>query len=694
MMRGRTPRSPILFVALATAMAERRASGRSRQLAKTARPRTRLPEGGHFGTQTRNGHAPRPEPLETNVSSRPALVERVANLPLLLAGGLAAWAIGVGATDRSAIGFYGLLADGSAWLVVGLVALLAGFLVELARRCPRGWLLGLHLVALIVAIHATVPLLYDTPQYAWVYKHIAVTQQLGLYGRVTDSTNIYQLWPALFAAGAAIAALGHVGPLTFATWAPTFFELADCLLVLGVMRLLTRDRRVAWLAALLYVGLISWVGQDYFSPQAFAYLLWLGIVLIVLRWLRATPATESQSRLARLRAPLLVGLEAPPRTAARTRVVAVGLVVVIFFAIVAAHQLTPYVALAGLAALQLLDLVRPRWLLLLLTAIAVAYLVPRYGLIAKDFGGLFSGGNPVANASGRAGTYHGGGEELTAWIVRGLASCMWLATLAVIVGRRRTLGRVAIPAALAFSPFLMLGVQSYGGEAIYRVYLFSSPWCALLIADALLSLRVPWRRALIIAATSTIALFAGLQGLYGPVSLRAFTPSELVATRWLFSHTPRRGLIVLPDDDFPAPESAGYESYDLQDVPSDPQIGQDWLDEGNLIAVERWIFGQGYTQGTLVTSRSMGAYADYFGAPSGYSRLVQTIATSPGWSIVYQNADVRIYHFNLAIAEAAPQPRTIAARVPHRRRLVRVRPRSPRRRAHRRASVRRDRRAS
>lgn len=659
MMRGSTRPSVFSFVALATVMASVRASGRSEQVAEPAPLRTRPPEAGHRDGRALGGRGPRPDRLLTNGPPRSAFTRWITSLPILLVGGLAAWAVGVSQIQRSTIGFYGLLAHASAWFLIGIVALLAGFLVELARRSPRGWLLWLHLVALIVAIHATVPLLYGTPEYAWVYKHIAVTQQLGFYGHLTDSSNIYQLWPALFAAAAAIAALGHVGPLTFATWAPTAFELANALLVLAVFRLLARERRVAWLAALLYVALISWVGQDYFSPQAFGYLLWLGIVLIVLRWLRATPATEHHDRLARLRAPLLVGLQAPTQTTARARALAVVLASVIFFAIVAAHQLTPYVALAGIGALSLLGLVRPRWLWALLAAIAVVYLIPRYGLIARDFGGLFSGGNPLANASGRAGTYHGGAEALTAWIVRGLAACMWLAALAAVVRQRRTLGRVAILAALAFSPFVMLGIQNYGGEAIYRVYLFSCPWCALLIAEALTSLRVPWRRGLVIAATSVIALVAGLQGLYGPVSLRAFTPAELVASRWVFSHAPRHELIVLPDDDFPAPEGANYESYDLQFMPSDPQIGRAWLDEGDMVGVERWIVGMGYRQATLVVSRSMGAYVGYFGAPRGYWRLVHALTINPGWSIVYHNADVTIYHFDLAVAQAgAPPPLT------------------------------------
>ena len=47
----------------------------------------------------------------------------------------------------------------------------------------------------------------------------------------------------------------------------------------------------------LYEGLVSWVGQDYLSPQAFGYLLWLAMALIILRWLRG--AGSSTGRTAR-----------------------------------------------------------------------------------------------------------------------------------------------------------------------------------------------------------------------------------------------------------------------------------------------------------------------------------------------------------------------------------------------------------
>ena len=147
---------------------------------------------------------------------------------------------------------------------------------------------------------------------------------------------------------------------------------------------------------------------------------------------------------------------------------------------------------------------------------------------------------------------------------------------------------MAIAGALAFSPFAILAAQSYGGEAIYRVFLFSCPWCALLIAGALCELRLPLRW-LLVAGVSGLVLAAGLQGLYGPVEANAYTSAEVNASLWLYSHVPRGSLIVLPVENFPILETANYNHYDVQVMPADPQIGSAWMDEGNVLQVENWI---------------------------------------------------------------------------------------------------------
>jgi hypothetical protein len=582
---------------------------------------------------------------------RGAPVRRILALqPGLLVAGVGLWAFGVSQIQRQAIGPYGVLASANAWFFLGLAALLAGMVAELTRTRPRTWLLGAFLVALIVAIYATVPLLYGgTPEYAWVYRHIGIAQGFGLYHRVTDSSNIYQEWPALFTTVASISSLGDAGPLSFAAWGPLAFELADALLLLGIFRLLTGDRRLPYLALLLYEGLIIWVGQDYLSPQAFGYLLWLGIMAIVIRWLLVPAPPHCRWRFVNAtRGFLLRGRPTPADASTPMRWIALALVALIYFAIVAAHQLTPYMVLLGVAALVVLGLVWRGWLALgLLAVIALGFLAPRYGLISSQFGGVFSGGDVFENAAGSQGILHKAAELRTGEVVHGLAAVMWLGAAAAIALRWRSLGRVALPAVLAFSPFVVLGVQSYGGEAIYRVFLFSAPWCALLIAELIAELR-GILRPLVSALVCAAALVAGLQGLYGPTAVYAFTPPELTASLWLYGHAPPGSLLILPADDFPGLEAANWAAYDLQIMPSDPQNGGSWLDEGSLGDVQQWIESLGHPSAYVVFSKSMENYAGYFGYPRGYEQLAKAVAADSAWRVVYRNVDVVIYRVTLS----------------------------------------------
>jgi hypothetical protein len=578
---------------------------------------------------------------------RPEMPERLLARVASLVIGLGAWAFGVSLIRPASIGLFGLLGSANVWFILGFAVLLVGGLFELTQPRPSTWLVTAYLAALIVAIHATVPFLYVIPEYDWVFKHVGIIQSLGQYGRVTDPSNIYQQWPVFFAAVASVSHVAGVGPLAFAAWGPVFFDLATGLLLLGAFRVIAPTRRVAYVALFLYEGLVSWVGQDYLSPQAFAYLLWFGVLVILFRWLLVPVPGDTRNRiLARVRGLFAAQQLAPYHSTRAQQRTAVALIAVIFFAIVAAHQLTPYMAIVGVAALALIGIVRRGWLLVLLMAvIALGYLAPHYGLISSQYGGIFGGGNPLSNASGVS-VSHQGDLAVTADIVRALGVGMWLVTVVVIASQRRALGKVSIGAALAFSPFLILGGQNYGGEAIYRVFLFSSPWCALLIAEALVKVRaIAWLRVAIIGACS-LALAGGLQGLYGPVQSDTFTPAELAASLWLYSHAAPHSVFVLPADNFPILETANYNSYAVQVTNNDLVNGKP-LNESNVVAVEAWLDSLQGSYAYVVFGPSMNDFVNYYGAPQGYAQLASEVRDRYGWTVVYHNTDTTIYQFQI-----------------------------------------------
>lgn len=566
--------------------------------------------------------------------------------PLII--GLGAWAYGLSKIRVNSIGPYGLLADANIWFYLGIALVLGGGLAELMRSKPRAWLLSAYVFALVILIFAAVSLLYQAPEYGWVYKHVQVMLGFEKYGRITDTKNIYQEWPAFFTAGAAVCTIAGVGPLDFATWAPLAFELADALLVLGIFWMLGMNRRSAYFALFLYEGFIAWVGQDYLSPQAFAFMLWLGIANIMVRWLLIPgPDNRAGSRnvVTRLRHWLLARMPEPEPATRGERRIAFVLIAVIYSCIVAAHQLTPYMILLGVGTLFVLGVLWRGWLLLAMMAIlAGGFLAPRYGFIVSTFGPLFGSSSAVSNASGVQTVVRQGPQVFTATFVHYLAAAMWLLAAAAVIRHIRRLGEVAVPALLAFSPFALIFIQNYGGEAIYRVYMFSAPWCALLIADALMELPATVWRRLIVTCACVAAVGAGMQGSYGVASVDAFSSQEISADLWLYTRAPQ-ALIVMPDQNFPSVTAA---TSNTEAIPSDPQIGEDYLNEGNLTAVEEWMASFGQNTAYVVFSRSMQAYKNYYGVPVGYDELESDAAHAAGWQVVYRNADVTIYlvHMN------------------------------------------------
>jgi hypothetical protein len=193
-----------------------------------------------------------------------------------------------------------------------------------------------------------------------------------------------------------------------------------------------------------------------------------------------------------------------------------------------------------------------------------------------------------------------------------------------------------------------LGAQSYGGEAIYRVYLFSVPWCALLIAEGLVSLvkarSIAWLRVAT-AGVGSLALALGLQGLYGPVKADTFATGELAASEWLYGNAAPDSVIVMPVSNFPGQEAANYSSYKM--IPMTSVLGADRkpLKEGNVLAVESWLDSLKAHYAYVVFSRGMDAYYSYYSMPQGYAQLASAVRERYGWNVVYSNADATIYRF-------------------------------------------------
>lgn len=492
-------------------------------------------------------------------SARTARIARIADRGLAPACSLAAaflWLACLNRIPLHSVGAGDLVTVLPAAWFVALGLGFASVLVEIRRGDTRAWCLAMGVLAVAAILYATVPAISDAPQYSWTYKHIGVTKLVMARGTVDPSVDLYNRWPGLFAVAAAFAQLAKVNLLHFAGWFEPLFTCLDALLVAAIASTLTRSRRVAGLSALLWL-VTNWVGQQYFSPQGLAYTLSLCLLLVILRFAPFGEPMLPAALRRRVGQALAVGDTALEAGAPGIRQAAlVALVVLIDAVIVVTHQLTPYMIIAQVAALTLLGL-RPRWLVLVVTGLAIAYLVPNYGFLTSHYGSI-TGFDFLKNAAVSPGASirppwiyaHAGAMLTAADVLAGGLAYLWL--LRSGAGRSAT-----ILAALAAAPLALVAGTHYGGEGPLRVVLFSSAPIAILIADALCRLS----RAALMAASSLCLVAATALFMFAFTAFRGTNivhRDEVVASDYFYTHAPAHSALMFIGEDFPTDSDARY----------------------------------------------------------------------------------------------------------------------------------------
>ena len=315
---------------------------------------------------------------------------------------------------------------------------------------------------------------------------------------------------------------------------------------------------------------------------------------------------------------------------------------------VATHQLAPYIALVTLGAFALLDILRPRWLIFVLAAIAILFLIPRYGIISSQYGGLLSSFDVFQNASVKSAAIAGSAAEtLTAHAVDAMSALTWLVTAAIVLRSVRSPGRVIVAAILAFAPFVILFGQSYGGED-------AEPRVPVLGAVVR---QLPDRAGDPAITAAQAARRGGDRDLRrrphrrapGPVrtaeDLDTFTPAEIAASTWLYRHVPLHSTIIAPDENFPGQDVANTDTLNLLGFPIDASHRTKALTNGNVAALNSWIRSLRAPHTFLVTSRGERIWADYYGSPRAALTHGRSLRRAKGWSLFYSNPHVQVFRF-------------------------------------------------
>ncbi|MEZ3177328.1 hypothetical protein KYY02_00950 [Streptomyces pimonensis] len=486
-------------------------------------------------------------------------------LTLLLAAGL--WFHALPRIGFREMGDYGLLDRLPATYHLSLLVLTAGFVLSLRRAGTAPWWPAAHCAALLFALKAPPAMLYDAVRYPWASKHDAVVDTLLANGELRPGAELsgnmsaYDQWPGFFTLNSGLVrAFGVESAAAYANWAPVVLGLLMMPVLVLIYRTFCQDWRLVWTAVWVF-QLANWVGQDYFAPQGLAYLLHLTVVAVVLRHF-VRPGSAGRLRDRTTLDPTAACV--PPPTGTRQRAVCVVVLAPLIAAVNATHQLTPVMLCICLFALTLTRRYRNHGLLAVTVLLMLAWdltmgrplFVETLSTLKESIGELTQN-----SRAGYAGQLTGPGPELA-----GTAGVLMVLAVAALAGAalvlRRRLVRSALPLLLvSAAPVPLFAVNDYGGEMLFRVYLFGLPGAAFFAAAALVPAagtrsgraKALRRKAAAVALPAVLlVLQAGfLPSYYGKERMYYTPPEETALVTRTLDNAPDGSLILSTSGSFP-----------------------------------------------------------------------------------------------------------------------------------------------
>lgn len=500
------------------------------------------------------------------------------------------WTPLLGRIDPSGAGSLGLVNTLPMPFYACLILLVIGGAGSLCQRKIRASFVTVSLAAAVTILHGTTSIIEPLPRFATGWLHVGFSDYIARTGATLPHLDARFNWPGFFSLAAFVSRLAGPGSLmAFLRWAPPFWNALYLIPLYSIAASLGLTRRQRWVAVWLFL-VVNWVGQDYFAPQAENYLLLLVLIAVVLRWFgddgrragwRRLPllstvvvsagslvgrivGTNSTDPVRDLEIDLVldqrdVVTTSPRRRFDGQRTFLLAISAAVFATTVISHQLTPIVAfvmLVGLVATGYTTLRGAPLLMGILVAAWVSWAAVAFwsGHLHSLFGGLGQFSSTVdANVSRRVARDNA--HILVIYTRMAVAAGAWLLAIvgAVRLARRRRLDRRAV--VLALAPFAVLGAQSYGGEALLRVYLFSLAPTVVLAAAAFvpdtLTTAKNIARTGALTVLSLAAVFGFMLARFGNEQFEYSSPADLEAINWVYDHAPVGSLLVAPTPNLP-----------------------------------------------------------------------------------------------------------------------------------------------
>jgi hypothetical protein len=594
-------------------------------------------------------------------AAEPALL--LALVPL--AGALAIWIPCLRPIDPATLSDIGLASALPYLAWAPLLLLCAGFFLVVNRFREHDWLRYLYLASLVLVLHATAAIDYETLRYPWAWKHLGVVdyiQRQGAVDSIAPAFAPYSHWPGFFAGVALIADIAGIRDLaTPALWAPTAFNLLYLAILPMIYRSFTDDRRVVFGACWVFIcG--NWIGQDYFSPQALAYLFYLILLALCLRFLiLPLSPTPNRPRLPVGRLAMAISwLRHGVFTEARlpdgpSRVAMTAMALILIAGITASHQLAPLVMISALALLTVLQRLPMGFLLFAIvsTAAWILFVAAPYVAVAlpAELKNLATALLGVDRQLVDLSTVTSG-QAFVSIICRLLTLAIAVAACLGGVRRISSGGRDGVAAALALAAVPLVAVTTYGGEVIFRVYLFALPFLALLAMRLFFpspatqnSPRVSMTLAMFAAALAIAFVFAN----NGKDRQYAFAAGDIDAMRWLYETAPPDTLII-QGANFSPSQFRNIEHFTEVSIADEPRESQAELLRDPSSVLGRWLENEQYQAAFVVLTRNQKAYVEALGAmpPGALDWIEQALLTSPRFRLVRASGGTKIFALNPA----------------------------------------------
>ncbi|MEU4573273.1 hypothetical protein [Nonomuraea sp. NPDC023979] len=602
--------------------------------------------------------------------------------------------------DPADINGLGLISALPVSAFAAILIMIVSFFVTVAQSTDRKFLLLFQIAAITFALHGAGALVAEEPRFPTAYIHAGFVDFIARTGDTAISIDGRMGWPGFFALFAFVTKTAGITDLSpILNWTPLLSNLLYLLPFVLILRQVVATTRARWFAALLFV-LVQWIGQDYFSPQGFTFALYLVFVAILLRWFgrveprtKPVPAKGLRRLLGRLDA-MTPGELANTGMFRADKLLMLMLMVALFAAATASHQITPFMMLGVLTAFLLFKRTTLTWALpfgLGLVVLAwISYQTVGFwaGQIDAIFGGL---GDIVSNLQRNTGDRIEGSDELHAMVLQARLGILVVILALAAVGLLRRLRRGVFDRAaliLLCVPVLALALQSYGGEIGLRIYMFALPGACLLAAYAFFpnlpadsadvrEETVPVRRlnvrfnpeltkkvSLVLAACFAVMFsMAFLVARYGNEKFERVTSGEVAAMHYVYEHDKPSARVVylVPKE---GPEVTPTLPWGERDIELVNFAGQALVhkDPANIKdVVDRLRPGPESPRNTyLVVSKGQVSYLqlnDGFPADWG-ERFRAALDASPDLKRVYANEDAALYTWGKFVrGTEIPEPR-------------------------------------